>query len=100
MTPEEIKNLVHMHQQCQQLEELAEDTAREYLKYKGWNVRPKNHAWITEVEFDDDDTFTFEFEGGCGCCPPDTYGRETLPLYALWDFESFIVHAKLRGDFD
>lgn len=83
------------------LEDAARDIAYKYLKLKGgWNAKPKSSAYVLELWFNDDDEFTFEWEGGCGCCPPDTFGEETIPNYAINDFEMFAFFAKIRGDFN
>ncbi|NJO63362.1 MAG: hypothetical protein HC836_35655 [Richelia sp. RM2_1_2] len=88
------------YQNWAKLEKLAEEAGYQYLKMTGWNVKAKSSAYITKLWFNDDDTFTFEWEGGCGCCAPDTFSQETLPIYAITDTECFLVEAKLRGDFD
>lgn len=96
-----FEEMFELYKGWKELDEAAKKAGYAYLAMKGWNRKPKWHATITSVDFDDEDEdFTIEFEGGCGCCPPDTFGREYLPWYAIWDTESFLVEAKLRGDFD
>lgn len=100
LTLADIENLYTTYEGCKLLMKKAEDVGYAYLRQKGWNIKPKAYASIRRIYFDDDETFCIEWEGGCGCCPPDSFGEEWLPLYALCDTESFLVEAKLRGDFD
>lgn len=92
--------LFALYKSWREVEKLAKEVGYKYLAQTGWNRKPKHRARITKLWFDDDDTFVFEWEGGCGCCAPDTFGEECLPIYAILEPESFLVQAKLRGDFD